>query len=298
MLAAHGGWIQIIDSLLLAAGAVFCILTAIRLCRSRLRHNPLGKLGRPTAAPPLVVPVTIIFLYFTLLWISVSSMLTEPMREAAAELGSGEFLLIQALDTAAKLAICALMIGLLILDPPRWSGVHRLRWPSLLGTALFVTLALVALTTLQLYTGQIVWHWLHPDESPPLHPILECLHSNAWGAWGAALLTFSAIVVAPLAEELFFRGLLAPALWKATGSAWLAAVLSGAAFGFIHGQPQDIAPLITMGVVLAVLRFATGSVLLCVLVHALFNARTIIAALLAPELLRPAPAMMVIEICR
>lgn len=285
MLAAHGGWIQTVDAILLLSGAVICIVTAIRLLRSPQRRNPLLGLGRIVSAPPLVIPAAIVFAYFTLLWGIIGSVLSEPMRQAAATLGSSEFLLVQALDAGVKLIVSTVMIGLLAARPPRWTGMRHTPWPTILRMALAATLALVALTALQLHTGQIIWGWLHPDETPPIHPILECLHQNAWGTMGTALLCFSAVVIAPLAEELFFRGLLAPALWKATGSGWIAALLSGAAFGFIHGQPQDIAPLITMGTALAVLRFTTGSVPLCILIHALFNARTIAAALLAPELL-------------
>jgi membrane protease YdiL (CAAX protease family) len=40
-----------------------------------------------------------------------------------------------------------------------------------------------------------------------------------------------------------------------------------------------------MGVVLGYLRLRCGSLWPCIVLHALFNARTMIAALLAPELL-------------
>jgi membrane protease YdiL (CAAX protease family) len=67
--------------------------------------------------------------------------------------------------------------------------------------------------------------------------------------------------------------------------AWPAIVLSSLAFGAVHAQPQDVAPLVTMGVVLGFLRLRCNSLWPCIVLHMLFNARTMITAVLAPELL-------------
>ena len=100
-------------------------------------------------------------------------------------------------------------------------------------------------------------------------------------------LSLSAVVVAPIAEEVFFRGLLLPALWRQLGNVWVAVVLSGAAFGAIHVQlPQSVVPLITMGVILGYVRVHYRSLTACVLVHGLFNARTMTLVLLNPEMVQ------------
>ncbi|MBL8878233.1 MAG: CPBP family intramembrane metalloprotease [Phycisphaerales bacterium] len=287
MLAAWAGIIQIIDGGALIVGGALWIVAVVWLFRRGLQSNPLRGLRPPHAAPPLHFPLALIVGYFAAVWILIESFLTIADRAEAATLGSDAFMRVQMIDAAAKLLMIVIMSGVLVWMPARWHGVRRLSLPKLTGIALGTLLALIALMALQLKTGEILWRWTHPSEPPPVHPVLTCLHENAWGVAGTAMFAFSAIVIAPLAEEFFFRGLLAPALWQATGSAWLAAVLSGAAFGLIHGQPQDIAPLIALGIALAALRFATGSLAICVGIHALFNARTIFAALLAPELLKP-----------
>jgi membrane protease YdiL (CAAX protease family) len=50
-------------------------------------------------------------------------------------------------------------------------------------------------------------------------------------------------------------------------------------------QPQDVLPMVTLGVVLGYIRLRYRSLPACVLVHMLFNARTMIIATLAPELI-------------
>ncbi len=55
----------------------------------------------------------------------------------------------------------------------------------------------------------------------------------------------------------------------------------------IRGQDSlgSETPLVTMGVVLGYVRLRCGTLWPCVVMHALFNARTMAFALLAPELL-------------
>ncbi len=100
-----------------------------------------------------------------------------------------------------------------------------------------------------------------------------------------AQILFGAAVVAPLTEELFFRGVLLQAVCYHVRHAWAAIGLSALAFGLAHAQPQDILPLISLGVILGWLRLRSGALWPCVLLHMLFNVRTLVFVLLAPELL-------------
>ena len=81
-------------------------------------------------------------------------------------------------------------------------------------------------------------------------------------------------VVAPLAEEFFFRGFFFTALrsWKGI---WPAAVITGLIFGAIHGGSSDIAflvPLAFFGFSLCLLYARTRSLYPCIAVHASNNA--------------------------
>lgn len=87
------------------------------------------------------------------------------------------------------------------------------------------------------------------------------------------LVLFLVTVMAPVAEELLFRGYVYRALRNGTGI-WVAALLSGAIFGGIHlgSSPVGfIVPLCILGTGLALLYQWTGSLYAPVALHAFNN---------------------------
>jgi membrane protease YdiL (CAAX protease family) len=91
----------------------------------------------------------------------------------------------------------------------------------------------------------------------------------------AALVAVSILVcvLAPIAEELFFRGFCFTALRRALGML-PGAALTGIIFGAIHLGGTDIefiVPLMVFGFVLCLLYVKTGSLLPCIVLHALNN---------------------------
>jgi membrane protease YdiL (CAAX protease family) len=94
---------------------------------------------------------------------------------------------------------------------------------------------------------------------------------------GIAIFAVMAIVVlAPIAEEIFFRGFLFAGL-RTRWSLWPSALLSGAIFGLVHAPtgPTAAIPLAGLGVGLAWLYNKTGSLWPCILAHFLNNALAI-----------------------
>jgi membrane protease YdiL (CAAX protease family) len=80
-------------------------------------------------------------------------------------------------------------------------------------------------------------------------------------------------VVAPIAEEVFFRGYFFGALRNWRGP-WPAALLTGAVFGAIHAGSAPsklLVPLAILGVMLCVIRWRSGSLLPCIALHAINN---------------------------
>ncbi len=80
-------------------------------------------------------------------------------------------------------------------------------------------------------------------------------------------------VIAPIAEEFFFRGFFFTALrsWKGI---WPAAIITGLVFGGIHAGSADIAflvPLAFFGFALCLLYARTGSLYPCIAIHAVNN---------------------------
>ena len=78
------------------------------------------------------------------------------------------------------------------------------------------------------------------------------------------------IVVAPFAEEFFFRGFLYQALRNSWGTV-LGVISSGAIFSAIHGAPDKFVPLWILGMALALLLEKTRSLWPCIMLHAINN---------------------------
>jgi membrane protease YdiL (CAAX protease family) len=89
----------------------------------------------------------------------------------------------------------------------------------------------------------------------------------------AIFAVLSIIVLAPVAEEIFFRGFFFAGLRK-RWSLWPSAILSGAIFGLVHAPtgPTAAIPLAGLGVGLAWLYNKTGSIYPSMLAHFLNNA--------------------------
>lgn len=115
--------------------------------------------------------------------------------------------------------------------------------------------------------GDIVLHQWIPDSLP----ITEYFKDRP----SALLLGGFGVLVAPLMEELVFRGFLYPALARWTGT--VASILvTASAFTLLHGAQLGYswAPLLLIfivGMALTVTRVVTNSVATCVVVHMTYN---------------------------
>lgn len=78
-------------------------------------------------------------------------------------------------------------------------------------------------------------------------------------------------IVAPIVEELFFRGMLYPLLRRRL-PAWLAIVANAAIFAALHFIPILLPVLFVMGLLLTFVRARTDSIIPGIIIHALNNA--------------------------
>jgi hypothetical protein len=85
----------------------------------------------------------------------------------------------------------------------------------------------------------------------------------------AAEVEVEVVVFAPVCEELWFRGIGLTGLMK-TGSATRAVVWTSLVFGALHGPDRFLFTTL-FGIVLALIRFRTGSLYCCIAIHALHN---------------------------
>jgi uncharacterized protein len=92
-----------------------------------------------------------------------------------------------------------------------------------------------------------------------------------------------AVIFAPFAEETYFR-IFFFNLGLRYGGFWGGAILSGILFGIVHGDIYAALPLALGGIVLCGVYYLTRNAWASMISHALFNALSIVALLVAPKL--------------
>ena len=114
-----------------------------------------------------------------------------------------------------------------------------------------------------------------------VHPHAMLTAIKTLGAPWQVAVVFSAVVMAPLAEEVFFRGLLQSMLRRYTGRPWVAVVATSAAFASIHfSTPQHVLALFALSLVLGYNTERTGRLAAAISIHVLFNAISITETML------------------
>ncbi len=142
-------------------------------------------------------------------------------------------------------------------------GLRRTRlWPAIGWGA-------AVMATYWLTSGLLVAIFGEPPEQDITEEIKSENGALALAGWVAIT-----CVMAPLAEEVFFRGLLFPVLRSRFGVAW-GVIVTGALFSLVHalGSPTEaLIVLFVLGSGLCLLYLRTGSLLPCIGLHALNNA--------------------------
>lgn len=116
--------------------------------------------------------------------------------------------------------------------------------------------------------------WLSDTDVEELGRPARELGDLASGPWNVVLLFAVVGIGAPIAEELFFRGLVLRAFEKRIGTGW-AVVASSVVFGATHVQPLQFVALTAAGVVFALLVVRTGRLGAAVVAHMAFNCVTV-----------------------
>ena len=147
-----------------------------------------------------------------------------------------------------------------------WRELHW-RWPR--GWPLYLVVGFVLSVALQAFA-----HLLPvPKELP-----MDRFFRTAQEAWALSLF---GTAVAPLMEELFFRGFLYPVLVRRLGTA-IAIILTSASFGLIHA-PQlghawgPVLVVFLVGLTLTITRAVTKSVAPGFLIHVAYNSTLSVA---------------------
>jgi membrane protease YdiL (CAAX protease family) len=189
-----------------------------------------------------------------------------PAQDAKCEFGMFAF----------GLAIMLFITGL------RPGGLKRLGLtiaglPRGIATGLVAAIAVVPWTMLCVVAVFAVWP-LIAHEMPQNHPMLVELH-NATDPHVRWLIAATALIVAPMAEEIIFRGSLQQGLCLITRRPWLAVALTSLIFGFLHPYLWMVVPLFLLSMCLGYIYQRTGNLWATITIHAVFNGVSVFAQL-------------------
>jgi hypothetical protein len=149
-----------------------------------------------------------------------------------------------------------------------------LKWPSR-GEFLFGLAATVAL----IVAGNLVsWLLGHNLVTPFQTDIYTTASAAGWLLW----LLIAVAIVTPIGEEILFRGFLFRGWLRKPGDAWPVIVATSLLWAVIHVQYDwyIIGQIFAFGLLLGWLRWATGSTILTILLHALINAEGMLETVL------------------
>lgn len=145
--------------------------------------------------------------------------------------------------------------------------------------AVLAVLALMPVIWTLSWASSWVMHGMG-QETIRVNPVFDYLRDFGWG--GKAATVFGAVILAPFAEELMFRGILQSMLRSCRVAAWPAIAISSALFVAMHtGVPHDVVPLLPLAIVLGYSYERCGRLVPSILIHAIFNTVSVVTFLMA-----------------
>jgi len=178
---------------------------------------------------------------------------------------------------------CIFILIFLRLHKINWRTAFGLRGPylgrSLLLAVGVLAVALPVVWLLQGFSGLALEKIGAPVESQRAVEIFLGLKSS----WFRACFGIYAVIIAPVAEEFVFRGMLYPFV-KQLGSPRAALFGVSAIFAAIHFDAGTFVPLFAFALVLTWLYEKTDCLLAPITAHSLFNATNLVALYFLPQI--------------
>ncbi|MDQ3688833.1 MAG: CPBP family intramembrane metalloprotease [Chloroflexota bacterium] len=256
------GWLALLGTVLFIAGLLY---VAVRQLRVRRFLPPERYRG-----PGVLVLVVLVF--------ALVSIVTAPFGADAMALLSGEG---ELTFIGAAVLLVATQIGLLLVS---WFLVFRpgalAGLPSLPGRdpggAIRAGLGwgLLAWVGATAASAGVVWVLERlgiPAEPQAAERAIQIL--DPW------LVVLAVVILAPIAEEVFFRGVVFNAWLREGGRRW-AFIGSSALFAVIHASVVALVPIFVLGLALAWIYQRTGNLLAPIAMHAVVNGISVALALL------------------
>jgi membrane protease YdiL (CAAX protease family) len=230
--------------------------------------------------PPLPVGRVAVWPYLTLdlLWMGfivgtffVLSIGNANLAAGKSELAISAQGLIISICFQLILASMTCVVMLWRIRPIAWLG---LRWPAWKWVLLIAPASVAAMW---LFSGTLFaagyMQWLQSLGVEQMQDSVKLLQTTN-DPLILALMAAAAVLVAPLCEELIFRGYLYPVAKKFAGP-WVAGVFSALVFAAAHGSLAPLLPLLFFGCLLVIAYERSGSLWAPIAMHFCFNSATV-----------------------
>lgn len=148
-----------------------------------------------------------------------------------------------------------------------FAGYYKLRkglWRSLAPKPLFISTLLVFSS---IFALNIFVQWFPLENN--LTDVFSGLSRNVLGI-------FCLAVLAPLLEEVLFRGAIQGVLMRYFGRPWPAIIVSALVFGVFHWNPIQVVYATLLGIVLGWIYYRTGSLMSVIVGHVLNNTLAVV----------------------
>ncbi len=169
--------------------------------------------------------------------------------------------------------------------PTEWLGLRWREWPRVLLIAPLTVVAMWVLNIALLQSGYLKWM-----ESLGVEQVQDSvkLLGETPDPVIFGLMAMAAVVVAPVCEEILFRGYLYGAAKRFAGP-WVAGIGSALIFAAAHGSLMPLPPLFILGCLLVLSYEWTGSLWAPIAIHFCFNGATVLLQLAVRFHLIPLP---------
>jgi len=185
-----------------------------------------------------------------------------------------------------QLVLAGMTLGFMVwrIKPAEWLGLRwkQWQWVFLIGPGTVVSMWVI----FGLLAASGYMEWIQAIGGDPVQDTVKLLQTTRDPAI-LALMAVAAVLVAPVCEEVIFRGYLYPAAKKFAGT-WVAAGSTSLLFAAAHGNLGALLPLFIFGLVLVAIYEKTRSIWAPIAVHLCFNGATVVIQVLAPYLTRMA----------
>jgi len=230
---------------------------------------PTGKVAVWFYRPVDLLGIALLAGLFYVQAVGASVMGEEPIKVSAEGL-------VVTIGLQFLLAGIALAIVVRRVDPVSWLGLRWRQWPWVLLIAPVTVVCMWAI-----FAGLQGLGYMDLLDKLGVEKVQDtvAIFQKEKNVAVLILMGITAAVVAPICEEVVFRGYLYPAVKRFAGP-WMSGLCTALMFSAAHGSVSALLPLFVFGLALAALYELTGSIWAPMAAHFLFNTVTV-ASLMA-----------------